>query len=92
MIAPASSTGARRPARISSWRRATEIAGKTRASRIDDCHRQLLERSGTGHGLYLTVTRGSEEIVVICSRPFIGLVEQIFAGERLLCLIEHRPP
>jgi hypothetical protein len=60
-----------------------------RSDRIDECHRQLLERSGTGHGLYLTVTRGSEEVMVICSRPFIGMVEQIFAGERLLARLEN---
>ena len=60
-----------------------------RSERIDDCHRQLLERAGTGHGLYLTVTRGSEEVVVICSRPFIGMVEQMFAGERLLARLEN---
>ncbi len=60
-----------------------------RSDHIDDCHRQLLERSGTGHGLYLTVTRGSEEVMVICSRPFIGLVEQIFAKERLLARLEN---
>ncbi|WP_028103085.1 hypothetical protein [Pseudoduganella violaceinigra] len=60
-----------------------------RSDRIDDCHRQMLERAGTGHGLYLTVTRGSEEVVVICSRPFIGMVEQIFASERLLARLEN---
>jgi len=60
-----------------------------RSDHTDECHRLLLEKVGTGHGLYMTVTRGIEEVVIICSRPFIGLVEQKFAGERLLARLEN---
>jgi hypothetical protein len=54
----------------------------------DACHRQLLAQSGLLQGLYLTVTRGSNEVMVVCSRPLIPLVEEVFAGERLLARLD----
>jgi len=60
-----------------------------RSDRTDECHRLLLEKIGTGHGLYMTVTRGIEEVVIICSRAFGGAVDEVFGQERLLARLEN---
>lgn len=60
-----------------------------RSELTDECHRVLLEKAGTGHSLYLTITRGLNEVMVICSRPLIPLVEEVFGSERLLARLEN---
>jgi len=51
---------------------------------IGDSHRLLLERTARMGGVFVTVTRGVNEVMVICSRPVKQVVEEVFAGERLL--------
>ncbi|MTV52025.1 hypothetical protein [Pseudoduganella buxea] len=55
----------------------------------DECHRQLLAQAGRRRDLFLTVTRGVNEVMVICSRLLIPLVEEVFAGERQLARLEN---
>lgn len=59
------------------------------SERTHECHRQLLARTEPVRGAFMTVTRGVNEVMVICSRPLIGVVEQVFAGERLLARLEQ---
>jgi aspartokinase len=51
---------------------------------IHECHRQLLAKAEPLRGAFVTVTRGVNEVMVICSRMLTGVVEEVFAGERLL--------
>lgn len=51
---------------------------------IHECHRALLARAEPMRGAFVTVTRGVNEVMIICSRPLTPVVEQVFAGERLL--------
>jgi aspartokinase len=51
---------------------------------IGECHRRLLAQAESLHGGFVTVTRGINEVMVVCSRMLTGVVEQVFAGERLL--------
>lgn len=51
---------------------------------IGECHRQLLDRTAAMEGAFVTVTRGVNEVMVICGRSVRAVVEQVFAGERLL--------
>jgi hypothetical protein len=51
---------------------------------IHECHRQLLARAEPLRGAFVTVTRGVNEVMVICSHVLTGVVEEVFAGERLL--------
>ncbi len=55
----------------------------------DECHRSLLARQGRQQNMFLTVTRGVSEAMVICSRPLIPQVEDVFGGECLLARLEH---
>jgi hypothetical protein len=55
----------------------------------DECCRHLLAQHGRGSNMFLTVTRGVNEAMVICSRPLIPLVEQVFDGETLLARLEN---
>lgn len=55
----------------------------------DECHRSLLARQGRQPNMFLTVTRGVNEAMVICSRPLIPLVADVFGGECLLARLEH---
>ncbi|AKU23847.1 hypothetical protein ACZ75_22710 [Massilia sp. NR 4-1] len=52
------------------------------------CHRQLLTLAEAQHGTFLTVTRGISELMVICSRSLMPLVEQAFRSERQLARLE----
>ncbi|SFU89623.1 hypothetical protein [Pseudoduganella namucuonensis] len=54
-----------------------------------ECHRQLLALSAPQRGAFVTVTRGINEVMVICSRPLTGAVEQVFEHERLLLRLEN---
>ncbi len=54
-----------------------------------ECQRQLLALAEPMRGVFVTVTRGVNEVMVICSRPLTGTVEQVFAGERQLARLEN---
>jgi hypothetical protein len=54
-----------------------------------ECHRQLLAQAEPLRGVFVTVTRGVNEVMVVCSRPLTGVVEEVFAGERLLARQEN---
>jgi hypothetical protein len=51
---------------------------------IHECHRMLLARAEPMRGVFVTVTRGVNEVMVICSHALAGVVAEVFAGERLL--------
>lgn len=51
---------------------------------IHECHRHLLAAAEPVRGGFVTVTRGVNEVMVICSRTLVPQVEQAFAGERQL--------
>jgi hypothetical protein len=55
----------------------------------DECHRRLLAQHGRQRNMFLTVTRGVNEAMVICSRPLIPLVEEVFEGETLSARLEN---
>jgi hypothetical protein len=55
----------------------------------DECHRSLLSQGRRQRNMFLTVTRGVNEAMVICSRPLIPLVETVFAGQEQLARLEN---
>lgn len=59
------------------------------SDRTDACHRELLAQADRRGDMFLTVTRGVNEIMVICSRALIPLVEAVFDGESLLARLEN---
>lgn len=54
-----------------------------------ECHRQLLAKAESVRGAFVTVTRGVREVMVICSRSLAGVVEEVFADERLMARQEN---
>ena len=54
-----------------------------------ECQRQLLALAEPYPGMYVTVTRGVHEMLVVCSRPLTHLVDQAFAAERLLARVDN---
>lgn len=52
------------------------------------CQHQLLAQAAPQLGLFVTVTRGVNEVVVICSQPLVAVVEQVFFGEPQLARLE----
>lgn len=54
-----------------------------------ECHRQLLALAEPMRGAFVTVTRGVNEVMVICSRQLTAAVEQAFVGERLMARLEN---
>lgn len=54
-----------------------------------ECQRQLLALAEPYPGMYVTVTRGVHEMLVVCSRPLTNLVDQAFAAERLLARVDN---
>jgi len=54
-----------------------------------ECQRQLLALAEPYPGMYVTVTRGVHEMLVVCSRPLTNLVDQAFAAERLLVRVDN---
>ena len=50
----------------------------------NECQRELLALAAPYPGAFVTVTRGVHEMLVVCNRPLMHIVEQAFAGERLL--------
>lgn len=54
-----------------------------------ECQRQLLALAEPYPGMYVTITRGVHEMLVVCSRPLTHLVDQAFATERLLARVDN---
>ena len=81
-----------RPHPLSLAQRAGELTTRTELTEytyrysdtIYECHRALLAQAEPVRGSFVTVTRGVNEVMVICSRLLTAAVEQVFAGERLL--------
>ena len=55
----------------------------------NECQRQLLALAESCPGAFVSVTRGVHEVLVACSRPLDRMVEQAFAGERLLARVDN---
>jgi len=54
-----------------------------------ECHQRLLALAEPMRGAFVTVTRGVNEVMVVCSRSLIPVVEQAFSGERILVRQEN---
>lgn len=54
-----------------------------------ECHRQLLALAEPQQGAFVTVTRGINEVMVICSRPLTSVVDQVFVHERELARLDN---
>lgn len=55
----------------------------------NECQRELLALAAPYPGAFVTVTRGVHEMLVVCNRALTHIVEQAFAGERLLARLEN---
>ena len=53
-----------------------------------ECQRQLLALAEPYPGVFVSVTRGVHEMLVVCSRVLTPIVEEAFASERLLARVE----
>jgi hypothetical protein len=53
-----------------------------------ECQRRLLALAAPYPGLYLTVTHGMHEMLVVCARPLTHLVDEAFYAERLLARVD----
>ena len=54
-----------------------------------ECQRQLLALAEPYPGMYVTVTRGVHEMLVVSSRAVAHLVDQAFDAERLLARVDN---
>jgi hypothetical protein len=54
-----------------------------------DCQRQLLALAEPHAGMYVTVTRGVHEMLVVFSRPVAHLIDQAFGAERQLARVDN---
>ena len=54
----------------------------------NECQRMLLALAEPYPGMFITVTRGVHEMLVVCNRPLTHLVEQAFGEERLLARVD----
>ena len=54
-----------------------------------ECQRQLLALAEPYPGMYVTVTRGVHEMLVVSSRPLASLIDQAFGAERLLARVDN---
>ncbi len=54
-----------------------------------ECHQRLLAMAEPMRGAFVTVTRGVNEVMVVCSRSLIPVVEEAFSGERILVRQEN---
>jgi hypothetical protein len=54
-----------------------------------ECQRRLLALSEPFSGMFISVTRGVHEMLVVCSRPLTHLVDEAFEDERLLARVEN---
>ena len=55
----------------------------------NECQRHLLGLAEPFSGSFVTVTRGVHEVLVVCSRPLMHLVEAAFLSERQLARVEN---
>lgn len=55
----------------------------------NECQRNLLTLAEPYPGMFVTVTRGVHEMLVVCNRPLTHLVEQAFGEERLLARVDY---
>ncbi len=55
----------------------------------NECQRRLLALAEPYPGMFVTVTRGVHEMLVVCNRPLSHLVEQAFLDERLLVRVDN---
>lgn len=54
----------------------------------NECQRQLLALAEPYPGTFVTVTRGVHEVLVVCSRALVHMVDEAFGSERLLARVE----
>ncbi|MEC5161773.1 hypothetical protein ACFDR9_004150 [Janthinobacterium sp. CG_23.3] len=59
------------------------------SERSYECQRQLLALAEPQRGAFITVTRGVNEVMIICSRGLTCMVEEVFSEERQLARLEH---
>ncbi|MCG2585148.1 hypothetical protein [Massilia sp. TS11] len=58
--------------------------------RSNECQKTLLALAEERHpSMFVSVTRGVHEVLVVCSRPLTHVVEDAFYGERLLARVEN---
>ena len=55
----------------------------------NECQRALLALAERHPGSFVSVTRGVHEMLVVCSRPLIHLVESAFASERHIARVDN---
>jgi hypothetical protein len=55
----------------------------------NECQRQLLALAEPYPGTFVTVTRGVHEMLVVCSRALVHMVDEAFGTERLLARVEN---
>lgn len=53
----------------------------------NECQRRLLALADPFAGMFVTVTRGVHEVLVVCSAPLLPQLDEAFAGERMLTRI-----
>ena len=54
-----------------------------------ECQRNLLALAEPYPGMFVSVTRGVHEMLVVCSRPLSHMVEEAFGAERLLARADN---
>ena len=54
-----------------------------------ECQRQLLALAEPQRGAFITITRGANEVMIICSRGLTGVVEEVFSCERQVARLER---
>lgn len=70
-------------------RNALSISTYRLSDNSQECQRQLLTLAEPHPGMYVTVTRGVHEMLVVCSLPLAHLVDEAFGTERLLARVDH---
>ena len=55
----------------------------------NECQREVLAVAERHRGSFVSITRGVHEMLVVCSRPLIHVVEEAFATERHLARLEN---
>ena len=55
----------------------------------NECQRRLLALAEPYPGMFVSVTRGVHEMLVVCSRPLSHMVEEAFGAERLLARADN---
>ncbi len=55
----------------------------------NECQRKLLDEAEHHPGSFVSVTRGVQEMLVVCSRPLVFVVETAFAAERHVAKVEN---